>query len=120
MNSCPCKRIFNKGLTGKSNTRRVSFELEEVLFVSSAVKHRFENVSKSFDTWVIFLAPNVGALHRSTAVLSAERRYELAARVMLVLEIDSKSFGKPYGNEPKLLEVIVRIKLTQPLVIGGS
>jgi len=38
----------------------VSFQTGDVLFVPAGVKHRFENFSDDFGTWVIFYGPGGG------------------------------------------------------------
>jgi mannose-6-phosphate isomerase-like protein (cupin superfamily) len=39
---------------------RIAFALNDVLFVAAGVRHRFENFTPEFKTWVVFYGPEGG------------------------------------------------------------
>jgi quercetin dioxygenase-like cupin family protein len=39
---------------------RTTFKQGDVLFVKAGIKHRFENFTDDFTTWVIFYGPDGG------------------------------------------------------------
>lgn len=43
-----------------NNEQRTTFKQGDVLFVKAGVKHRFENFTDDFMTWVIFYGPDGG------------------------------------------------------------
>ena len=52
--------IISGNGTFLNNDQRVIFKPGDVLFVKAGVKHRFENFTDDFATWVIFYGPDGG------------------------------------------------------------